>query len=259
MTLFQIDLNSDLGESFGPWKMGRDAEVMKSVTSANVACGFHAGDPLVMAKTVELAMSAGVAIGAHPGYPDLQGFGRRKMICSPEDIYTDCLYQIGALSAFCRASGTELQHVKAHGALYNTAAKDIELARAIARAVKDGGKDLILMGLANSLFEKAALGMGVPFASEAFADRTYEEDGSLVSRKKEGSVIHDSKTAAERVIRMVKEGTVETITGKVISLKPHSICLHGDTPEAVEISAEIRKSLIEAGIKVVSLKKILLG
>jgi len=257
--MFKIDLNSDLGESFGPWKMGRDKDVMKSVTSANVACGFHAGDPLVMAGTVELAISAGVGIGAHPGYPDLQGFGRRKMICSPEEIYTDTLYQIGALSSFCTAAGTELQHVKAHGALYNTAAKDVEIALAITRAVKDFREDLILMGLANSLFEKAAKEMEVPFASEAFADRAYQEDGSLVPRKIEGSVIHDSQVAAERVIRMVKEGTVETITGKIISLKPHSICLHGDTPEAVEMSAAVREALIREGIQVVPLKKILLG
>jgi UPF0271 protein len=257
--MFRIDLNSDLGESFGPWKMGRDGEVMKNITSANVACGFHAGDPMVMAETVRMAMESGVAVGAHPGYPDLQGFGRRKMICSPDEIYSDCLYQIGALSAFCQARGTELQHVKAHGALYNTAANDIELASAIARAVKDGGKDLILMGLANSIFEKAAQDMGVPFASEAFADRAYNEDGTLVSRKKEGSVIHDSRKAAERVVRMVKEGTVETFTGKVITLKPHSICLHGDTPEAVEMSAFIRKTLMEEGIQVVPLREIVLG
>jgi len=255
----KIDLNSDLGESFGPWKMGRDSEVMQSITSANIACGFHAGDPLVMSKTVKLALEADVAIGAHPGYPDLQGFGRRKMICSYDEIYSDCLYQIGALAAFCKAYGTQLQHVKAHGALYNTAANDIEMARAIATAVKHAGGDLILMGLANSIFEKAASDIGVPFASEAFADRAYEEDGSLVSRKKRGSMIHDGLIAAERVIRMVEEGKVKTITGKDISLKPDSICLHGDTPEAVEMAAIIKEKLQEQGIKVAPLREVVMS
>jgi len=257
--MLKIDLNSDLGESFGPWKMGRDSEVMQNITSANIACGFHAGDPLVMSKTVKLALDADVAVGAHPGYPDLQGFGRRKMICSPDEIYSDCLYQIGALSAFCKASGTQLQHVKAHGALYNTAANDIELARAIATAVKHAGGNLILMGLANSIFEKAAADIGVPFASEAFADRAYEEDGSLVPRKKRGSMIHDGLIAAERVIRMVEEGKVKTITGKDISLKPDSICLHGDTPEAVEMAAIIKEKLQEQGIKVAPLREVVMS
>ena len=194
--MYKIDLNSDIGESFGAYCMGDDEAVMDAVTSANVACGFHAGDPLVMKKTIKNCAAKGVAVGAHPGYPDLVGFGRRNMKCTPEEEYADCLYQIGALSAFCRTNGLTLQHVKPHGAMYNQAAKDPGLARAIARAVKDSGENIILMGLANSEFENAAKEMGVPFAAEAFADRGYMPDGSLVPRSQPGAIIHDVEEAA---------------------------------------------------------------
>ncbi len=257
--MYKVDLNSDIGESFGAYKMGDDAAVMDAVTSANVACAFHAGDPLVMKKTIKNCAEKGVAVGAHPGYPDLVGFGRRNMKCTPEEEYADCLYQIGAISAFCCANGLCIQHVKPHGAMYNQAAKDPELAGAIAQAVKDSGKDVILMGLANSEFEKAAKEMGVPFAAEAFADRGYMPDGSLVPRSQPGAIIHDVNAAAERVVRMVTEGTVEAIDGTVINFRPHSICMHGDTPEAVEMAKAVRSALQAAGVKVTNLKEVVLG
>ena len=257
--MYKVDLNSDIGESFGAYKMGDDAAVMDAVTSANVACAFHAGDPLVMKKTIKNCAEKGVAVGAHPGYPDLVGFGRRNMKCTPEEEYADCLYQIGALSAFCCANGLCLQHVKPHGAMYNQAAKDPELARSKAQAVKDSGKDVILMGLANSEFEKAAKEMGVPFAAEAFADRGYMADGSLVPRSQPGAIIHDVEAAAKRVVRMVTEGTVEAVDGTVINFRPHSICMHGDTPEAVEMAKAVRSALQAAGVKVTNLKEVVLG
>ncbi len=257
--MYKVDLNSDIGESFGAYKMGDDAAVMDAVTSANVACAFHAGDPLVMKKTIKNCAEKGVAVGAHPGYPDLVGFGRRNMKCTPEEEYADCLYQIGALSAFCCANGLCLQHVKPHGAMYNQAAKDPELARSIAQAVKDSGKDVILMGLANSEFEKAAKEMGVPFAAEAFADRGYMADGSLVPRSQPGAIIHDVEAAAKRVVRMVTEGTVVAVDGTVINFRPHSICMHGDTPEAVEMAKAVRSALQAAGVKVTNLKEVVLG
>ena len=254
-----IDLNSDIGEGFGAYSLGDDAGVMEAVTSANVACGFHAGDPLVMKSTVELCKKKKIAVGAHPGYPDLVGFGRRNMTCSPDEVYADCLYQIGALKVFCEASGLALQHVKPHGALYNQAAKDIKLARAIASAVKDAGGSIILMGLANSEFERAASERSVPFASEAFADRAYMPDGSLVIRSEPGAVIHDIKAAAERVVRMATDGTVEALDGTVINFRPHSVCMHGDTPEAVEMAQAVRRALINAGVEVKTLREVVLG
>lgn len=252
---YKVDLNSDLGESFGAWKMGQDADVLTFVSSANVACGFHAGDPLVMKKTVEAAVKAGVAVGAHPGYPDLVGFGRRAVACSPDELYTDTLYQIGALKAICEAAGTKLQHVKPHGAMYNSAAKKIEEATALAQAVKDSGAGIILMGLAGSKFDEAAEKVGVPYAAEAFADRGYMNDGTLVPRKMEGAFVRDVEVAAKRVIRMVKEGVVEAIDGTVVKLRPHSICLHGDSPTAVQMAQTLRTRLIEAGIDIVPLSK----
>ena len=255
----RIDLNSDIGESYGAYCMGDDAGVMAAITSANVACGFHAGDPLVMKKTVELCKGKGIAVGAHPGYPDLVGFGRRNMACSPDEVYADSLYQIGALKVFCSATGLALQHVKPHGAMYNQAAKDIKLARAIASAVKDSGGELILMGLANSEFERAASEIGVPFASEAFADRAYMPDGSLVPRNQPGAVIHDISAAAERVVRMATDGTVEALDGTVINFRPHSVCMHGDTPEAVEMARAVKEALFRAGVETKTLREVVLG
>jgi len=253
----KIDLNSDLGESFGPWKMGMDREVLAHVSSATVACGFHAGDPSVMVKTVKAARDAGVAVGAHPGYPDLVGFGRRNMACSPDEVYADCLVQIGSLLAVCRAAGVRLQHVKPHGALYNQAAKNEALAEAVAFAVRDAGEGLILLGLANSLFEPAAAKAGIPFAAEAFADRSYQSDGSLTPRNQPNAVIHAPRLAAARVVQMATEGVVETADGQKIHFRPHSICLHGDNPEAVAMAAAVRAALAEAGVTVANLREVL--
>ncbi|MDO4987695.1 MAG: 5-oxoprolinase subunit PxpA [Synergistes sp.] len=255
--MYKIDLNSDLGESFGAYKMGNDTAVMDSVTSANIACGFHAGDPLVLNKTIRACIAKNVAMGAHPGYPDLVGFGRRNMNCTPDEEYADCLYQIGAAKAFCEANGVKLQHVKPHGAMYNQAAKNPVLAEAIAQAVKDLHGDIILLGLANSEFEKAAAKVGVPFAAEAFADRAYMPDGNLVPRSQPGAVIHDAALAAARVVRMATEGVVEAIDGTVINFRPHSVCLHGDTPEAVQMAAAVRQALAEAKVDVVCIKEVL--
>ena len=253
---YKVDLNSDLGESFGAWKMGQDSDVLTFVSSANVACGFHAGDPLVMRQTVKDAVAAGVAVGAHPSYPDLKGFGRRNIACSPDELYADTLYQIGALRAFCEAAGTKLQHVKPHGAMYNSAAKKPEEALALAQAVKDAG-GLILMGLAGSKFDEAAEKIGLPYAAEAFADRGYMNDGTLVPRKMEGAFVKDVEIAAQRVIIMVKEGVVEAIDGTIVELRPHSICLHGDSPTAVQMAQTLRKRLIEAGIEIAPLSEII--
>ena len=244
----RIDLNSDIGESFGSWKMGDDAGIVKSVTSANVACGFHAGDPLVMLKTLKLCAENKTHVGAHVGYPDLVGFGRRAMQCSVDEIYADCLYQIAAIDGACRSKNLTLQHVKPHGALYNQAAKDMEIAKAICHAILDCNPRLILLGLANSCFEEAAIKIGVRFAAEAFADRGYRPDGSLVPRDQPGAIIHDANQAAERVVRMVTEGKVECNDGTVIDFSPRSICFHGDTPEAVEMARKSKESLVKAGV-----------
>lgn len=253
----KIDLNSDLGESFGIYSIGNDSAVMDSISSANVACGYHAGDPLVMLHTVEQAKQKGVCVGAHPGFPDLEGFGRRKMECSPDEIYGYCLYQIGALDAVCRAREVSLQHVKAHGALYNMAARKAEFAEAIAFAVRDAVPGLILMGLANSLFHKAAEKAGLPFAAEAFADRAYRSDGTLQPRSEKGAVIHDPEEASARVIQMIEKGRVLSVDGHEITLRPDSICLHGDTPEAVEMSRIINRNLTASGITICNLREVL--
>jgi UPF0271 protein len=253
----KIDMNSDLGEGFGAWSMGDDKAVLSSVSSANIACGFHAGDPTIMRETVKLCAVGGVAVGAHVSYPDLVGFGRRNMSCSPQEVYDFCVYQIGALQAFCKSQGVLLQHVKPHGALYNQAAKDRKLADAIAAAAKDAGDDLILMGLAASEFEKAAAETGVKFASEAFADRAYLADGSLMPRSREGSVIHDAELAASRVVRMVTKGVVAADDGTEILFRPDSICLHGDTKEAVAMAMSVRRALELAGVEIKSLREVL--
>jgi UPF0271 protein len=250
MKRLSIDINSDLGESFGVWKMGDDEAVLAFVSSANVACGYHAGDPATMRKTVELCARAGVSVGAHVSYPDLAGFGRRKMSCSPDDVYDCCLYQIGALDAFCRVRGIGLRHVKPHGALYNQAAKERELADSIVRAVSDAGEGIVLIGLASSELEEAARIAGVKFASEAFADRAYLSDGSLMPRSRSGAVIHDAELAAQRAVQIATSGTVTADDGRDIRLKPDTICLHGDTKEAVEMAAAVRHALELAGVKI---------
>lgn len=252
-----IDLNSDIGESYGAWRMGDDEGVLASVTSANVAAGFHAGDPVVMKKTISLCAKTKTSIGAHISYPDVMGFGRRAMACSPDEIYSYCLYQIGAVQAFCRANGVSLSHVKPHGALYNSAAKDRASADAIAHAVRDAGGDLILLGLAGSRFEDAARDANIKSASEAFADRAYMADGSLMPRSMKGSVIHDLDEAASRVVSMATRGVVKTADGGELHLSPDSICLHGDTAEAVEMSRAVRDALERAGVKIAPLAEVI--
>lgn len=254
--MYKVDLNSDLGESFGAYKIGMDEEVIKCVSSVNVACGFHAGDPLVMGKTVALAKAAGAAIGAHPGFPDLVGFGRRNVAASPEEAKADVKYQLGALLAFTKSCGVRMQHVKPHGALYNMAAVDIKLARAICEAVAEVDDSIILLGLANSKMLEAAKEVGLKAASEVFADRAYMEDGTLVPRRQEGAVIHDKDLAIKRVIGMVTKGKVESITGKEIEIKADSICVHGDNPQALEFVKNIRAALGENGVEIANLDAI---
>ncbi|MDR2137668.1 MAG: LamB/YcsF family protein [Synergistaceae bacterium] len=234
-----------------------DAEVMAHISSSNIACGWHAGDAETMVKTVRAAKAKGVAIGAHPGYPDLLGFGRRNMTCTADELYAYTLYQAGALKSICESEGLELQHVKPHGAMYNQAAKDPKLAEAIVRAVKNAGKGIILLGLANSAFETACAELGVPFASEAFADRGYMPDGSLVPRSRPGAFVHDPDEAAARMVKLVQEGTVKTPDGRELKLKAHSICMHGDNPEAVKMAEAVRAAMAKNGIAVKNLKEAL--
>lgn len=248
--MFKVDLNSDLGESFGNYKIGNDDEIIKLVSSVNVACGAHAGDPLVMDITAKRVAEAGICIGAHPGYPDMQGFGRRAMALSPEEAKAYVIYQVGALNAFAKMHGLKLQHVKPHGALYNTAGKNYDLALAIAQGVKAVDENLILMGLAGSMSIKAAKDIGLRTAEEVFADRAYEDDGSLRARTKEGSMITDENESIQRVIRMVKEGKVRTYSGNDIDIKADSICVHGDGAKALLFVQKIRQALADNGVEI---------
>ncbi|MCI6869668.1 MAG: 5-oxoprolinase subunit PxpA [Selenomonadales bacterium] len=249
-----VDLNCDLGESFGAYTMGMDAEVIPKVTSVNVACGYHAGDPLIMEKTVALAKQHGAAIGAHPGFPDLMGFGRRQMVVTPEEAGAYVKYQVGALMAFAKGHGLRLQHVKPHGALYNMAAKDEKLAEGICKAIYSIDPELIFMGLAGSVMLEAAERIGLKTASEVFADRAYNDDGSLVARSKPGAVIHDPEAAVARAVKMAKEGKVISINGKEIDIRADSICVHGDNPKAIETVIKLRNALIEQCVEVKSLR-----
>jgi 5-oxoprolinase (ATP-hydrolysing) subunit A len=247
----RIDLNADMGEGFGVYPLGRDAELLAVVTSANVACGFHAGDPSVMDRTVALAVQARVAVGAHPGFPDLRGFGRRRVDADPAEVERDVLYQVGALQAFARAHGTRVAHVKPHGALYNQAAEDERLARAIARGVARAGRDLVLVGLASTAVMRAAAeAEGLRFAAEAFADRRYEANGTLQSRQVAGSVVTDPAAAAAQAVRIARDGTVEAVDGTEVRLRADTLCLHGDNPEAVANARAVRQALERAGIEV---------
>ncbi len=254
--MYCIDLNSDLGESFGAYKIGKDEELIPLISSSNVACGFHAGDPSVMSKTVALCKKYGIAVGAHPGYPDLQGFGRRNMNVSPSDVKALITYQVGALDAFCKANGTKLQHVKPHGALYNTAAKDKALARAICEGIYEYDSSLILLGLSGSYMLSEAEKIGLTAAAEVFADRAYEDDGTLVARTKPGAMITDENLAVQRVITMIKEHTVETISGKKIELCPHSVCVHGDSEKALLFTAKIKEALQKNSIEIKPIEQI---
>ncbi|MGN7297531.1 5-oxoprolinase subunit PxpA [Ferdinandcohnia sp. SAFN-114] len=245
-----IDLNCDLGESFGAYKIGKDEEVLSFISSANIACGFHAGDPHVINQTVQLAKKYGVAIGAHPGFQDLVGFGRRAMAVSPKDVYDLVLYQIGALAAFCKAHEVKLSHVKPHGALYNMAAVDTNLAEAITKAVSIFDPTLSLYGLAGSKLIEAGEKYGLHTVSEVFADRTYQPDGTLTPRTRGDAVIHDSHVAIKQVLQMVKEQTVQTTTGEIIPIKADSICVHGDNDHALQFVQELRHALTNEGITI---------
>jgi 5-oxoprolinase (ATP-hydrolysing) subunit A len=250
-----VDLNSDVGESYGAYKLGLDEEVLKHVSSVNIACGWHAGDPMVMEKTIALAKQNKLGIGAHPGYPDLIGFGRRNMDVTPMEARNYLIYQIGALAAFAQAAETSLQHVKLHGALYNMVSADAALAREVAKAIYDVDKRLIVLALAGSELVKAARELGLKVAEEVFADRAYNSDGSLVSRKLTGSVIHDKELAIERVKRMVTEGKIAAIDGTDIQINADSICVHGDNPEAVYFVKLIRERLEADGIQIKPIKE----
>ena len=253
--MYRVDLNSDLGESFGNYTLGMDEEILQYVSSANVACGWHAGDPLVMEKTVALAKRCGTAVGVHPGFPDLMGFGRRNMVITPDEAKAYVRYQLGALYAFAESQGVRIQHVKPHGALYNMAAVDEKLARAMCEAVYEFDPEIIFMGLAGSKMIEMAEAVGLRAASEVFADRAYNDDGTLVSRKLPGAVIKDKDLAIRRVVRMVKEGKVESVNGTDIAIRADSICVHGDNPKALEFVKNIRETLIAEGVEIKNLSE----
>lgn len=246
----RVDLNADVGESFSVYKLGYDALIMPALTSASIACGFHAGDPGVMRETVTLARQHGVAIGAHPAFPDLAGFGRREMRATPTEIEDFVCYQIGALAAIAAAQGVRLQHVKAHGALYNMAAKDAAMADAIARATVSVDRSLVLFGLSRSQLIDAGARAGLRTASEVFADRAYHADGTLVSRRTPGAVIDDPALVVSRAVSMVRERSVTTIDGERVGLDVDTICVHGDTPGAAALATQIRAALAAAGVDV---------
>ncbi|HEV8306381.1 MAG TPA: 5-oxoprolinase subunit PxpA [Methylomirabilota bacterium] len=245
-----IDLNCDMGESYGRWTLGADEAIMPYISSANIACGFHGGDPHVMRKSVALALQHGVAIGAHPSLPDLMGFGRRVMDVTPAELKDYFCYQMGALREFCRAAGHDLQHVKPHGILYSMAESQEAIAQAIGEAARESGERLILMTLASGKYDAHCRKMGVRVASEGFADRGYEVDGTLVSRKKPGALITDPARAAAQAVRMAAEGKVRTHDGVDIDISIQTICCHGDTPGAERIVRAVRDGLEQAGIQV---------
>jgi len=245
-----IDLNCDMGESYGAWKMGADAEVMPFITSANIACGFHAGDPATIRNTVRLAVDRGVAVGAHPSLPDLMGFGRRVMRISPQDMYDLVIYQAGAVEAFARAAGAKLHHVKCHGALYNMAATDEGLSEAMARAVRDLGGNVMLYALSNSLMMNTARNKNIPVAGEVFADRGYSDDGTLAPRDRPGGMIEEPMAAAKQALAMIEEGYVMSLSGKRVAVAADTMCLHGDQPGAVAFAQTLRKAFSERGITV---------
>lgn len=249
----QVDLNCDVGEGFGVYTLGEDALILDHVSSANIACGFHAGDPGTMRRTVALAVERRVAIGAHPGLPDLVGFGRRTMAISPRDAGDLVLYQVGALAAIARAEGVKLRHVKPHGALYNMAARDAELARAIAEAVLACDERLILVGLSGSELLKAGKAVGLTVASEVFADRTYQQDGSLTPRSRPDALVESASEAARRVVTMVRDGRVVSQQGSAVTVRADTVCVHGDTPGAVAFVAAVRAELATLGATVAPL------
>lgn len=245
-----IDLNCDMGESFGAWQMGRDAEIMPFISSANIACGFHGGDPVVIRKTIDLAVEFGVAVGAHPSYPDIQGFGRRSMALSASEVYDLVIYQVSALKGISEAAGTRLHHVKPHGALYNDAAKDKKLAAAIANAVRACDAELILYGLSGSLLVSEAKEAGLKAACEVFSDRTYQKDGTLTPRSETNALIAETDTAVNQVVELVQDGFVTATNGTRVRIDADSVCIHGDGVHAVEFAKSINQRLVEAGIEI---------
>lgn len=250
-----IDINCDLGESFGNYKIGNDAEIMPYISSANIACGLHAGDPLIMKETIELAIKNNVAIGAHPGFPDISGFGRREIKMTANELHASIIYQVGALKTMTESLGAKLQHVKPHGAMYNIAAKDYNFALVIADAIAQIDKNLILIGLSNSVMINAAKELGLLTAKEVFADRAYNDEGYLVSRNIEGSVIHNETECLNHVHRMIIDKQVKTISNRLISIEADTICLHGDNLEAVKFAKLLRKYFSDENIQVKSLNK----
>ncbi|PIF75601.1 UPF0271 protein [Variovorax sp. 54] len=245
-----IDLNSDLGESLGVWRMGDDAAMLDIVSSANVACGFHAGDPAGILRTLRQAKERGVAVGAHVAYRDLVGFGRRNMDVDSADLRADVIYQIGALKGLAAAAGTEVRYVKPHGALYNTIAHDERQARDVIAAIHEIDPGLVLVALAGSPLLGWAEAQGLGVVAEAFADRAYTPQGTLVSRREPGAVLHDANDVAERMLRLANEGTVTAIDGSVVRIRAESVCVHGDSPGAVEMARRVRERLVRAGVTV---------
>jgi len=241
--MYRVDLNADIGESFGAYKIGNDERILDLVTSANIACGFHAGDPSTMHQTVKIALEKGVGIGAHPGLPDLLGFGRRNINVSPQEVYDMVVYQVGALYGFVKAEGGNIQHIKPHGALYNMAAVNPGLAEAIAQAVYKISPELILFGLAGSELIKAGKKIGLRIANEVFADRTYQEDGTLTPRGELNAFISNSAKAVQQVLQMIKEGKVKSLQGTDITIRADTICIHGDSPHTLEFAKQILKYL----------------
>ena len=249
-----IDLNCDMAESFGVYRLGNDEAIMPLISSANIACGFHAGDPHVMHRTMELAAKHGVGVGAHPGYPDLAGFGRRTLQMTPQEVYEICVYQVGAFLAMARATGAVVTHIKAHGSLYNMAARDRKMAEALARATKTVDSSLVFMGLSGSVMVEAAEELGLKTVSEVFADRGYQADGSLVPRSHPQALHHSVDNMVAQVLQMIRKGTVTAITGEEVPLRAETICLHGDGQHAVEFAGAIREALGKAGVEIRGLR-----
>lgn len=245
-----VDINADLGESYSVWKIGADADLLPLLTSANVACGWHGGDPRVMDETVRLARDAGVAVGAHPSFPDRDGFGRRVMDVTGLEAETDVLYQVAALNGFCRRHGVTMRHVKAHGALYNHAVRNAEVARGIAAGVASFSSDLIFVVLPGSELEKAGRDAGLRVAAEGFIDRAYNPDGTLVSRRQPGAIHADPDLALEQAVRMVTEGRVRCLDGTEIDIQVDTLCCHGDNPHAIEFVGRVREALTSAGVTI---------
>lgn len=249
--MYKVDLNTDLGESYGNYMIGNDAKIIPLVSTVNIACGIHAGDPIVISETLRLVKeNENVALGAHPGYPDIQGFGRRFMSMTPAEIESYILYQLSAIEGMARVEGLELNHVKPHGALYNAAVKDYELALTIAKTIFKFNPKLKLVGLSGSELTAAGSAVGLTVINEVFADRQYMDDGQLMPRHMEGSIIPDSEEAMNRVVKMVKKGIVESVSGKEINIKADSICIHGDGHNALEFVSQVRKALIENDIEI---------